>query len=55
MTYCLGIKLDTGLVFASDSRITAGIDYISWRSCRATHCNSPSNSFSMRVQICFAG
>jgi putative proteasome-type protease len=29
MTYCLGIKLDTGLVFASDSRITAGIDYIS--------------------------
>jgi putative proteasome-type protease len=29
MTYCLGIKLDEGLVFASDSRITAGIDYIS--------------------------
>jgi len=29
MTYCLGIKLDAGLVFASDSRITAGIDYIS--------------------------
>jgi predicted proteasome-type protease len=26
MTYCLGIKLDAGLVFASDSRITAGID-----------------------------
>jgi putative proteasome-type protease len=29
MTYCLGIKVDAGLVFASDSRITAGIDYIS--------------------------
>jgi putative proteasome-type protease len=29
MTYCLGIKLDAGLVLASDSRITAGIDYIS--------------------------
>src|SRR5580704_17748871 len=29
MTYCLGIKLDAGLVFASDSRITSGIDYIS--------------------------
>jgi putative proteasome-type protease len=29
MTYCLGLKLDAGLVFASDSRITAGIDYIS--------------------------
>jgi len=29
MTYCLGIKLDAGLVFASDSRVTSGIDYIS--------------------------
>jgi putative proteasome-type protease len=29
MTYCLGIKLDAGLVLASDSRVTSGIDYIS--------------------------
>ena len=26
MTYCIGIKLDTGLVFASDSRTHAGVD-----------------------------
>ncbi len=29
MTYCVGIKLDDGLVFASDSRTSAGVDYIS--------------------------
>jgi putative proteasome-type protease len=29
MTYCLGIKLDQGLVFLSDSRTSAGIDQIS--------------------------
>ncbi len=29
MTYCLAIKLDSGLVFASDSRTNAGIDNIS--------------------------
>jgi putative proteasome-type protease len=28
MTYCLALKLRQGLVFASDSRTTAGIDYI---------------------------
>ncbi|HEX4479055.1 MAG TPA: proteasome-type protease [Polyangiaceae bacterium] len=28
MTYCLGIKLDAGLVFASDSRTNAGLDQI---------------------------
>lgn len=26
MTYCVGVKLDTGLVFASDSRTHAGVD-----------------------------
>ncbi|HTV95420.1 MAG TPA: hypothetical protein VME42_05440 [Steroidobacteraceae bacterium] len=40
MTYCLGIKLDAGLVFASDSRITAGIDYIS--TYRKLHVFQPS-------------
>ena len=29
MTYCLAFLLDTGLVFASDSRTNAGVDYIS--------------------------
>lgn len=28
MTYCIGIMLDTGLVFASDSRTHAGVDNI---------------------------
>ena len=29
MTYCVGIKLDAGLVFLSDSRTSAGLDQIS--------------------------
>jgi putative proteasome-type protease len=29
MTYCLALKLRQGLIFASDSRTTAGSDYIS--------------------------
>lgn len=29
MTYCLAFLLDSGLVFASDSRTNAGVDYIS--------------------------
>lgn len=29
MTYCVGIKLDSGLVFAADSRTNAGLDHIS--------------------------
>ncbi len=29
MTYCMGIKLDAGLVFLSDSRTNAGVDQIS--------------------------
>jgi len=41
MTYCLGIKLDAGLVFASDSRITAGIDYIS--TYRKLHAFQPAS------------
>lgn len=28
MTYCLAIKVDGGLVFASDSRTSAGVDYV---------------------------
>jgi len=29
MTYCVGMKLDAGLIFASDSRTNAGLDQIS--------------------------
>ena len=29
MTYCLAIKVDDGLVLASDSRTNAGVDYVS--------------------------
>jgi len=29
MTYCLAIKVQDGLVFASDSRTNAGVDYVS--------------------------
>lgn len=29
MTYCLAIKVDSGLVFASDSRTNAGVDHVS--------------------------
>ena len=29
MTYCLAIKVDEGLVFASDSLTNAGVDHIS--------------------------
>jgi len=29
MTYCLAIKVNDGLVFASDSRTNAGVDYVS--------------------------
>ncbi len=28
MTYCVGVKLETGMVFASDSRTNAGVDQI---------------------------
>ncbi|MDH5423527.1 MAG: 20S proteasome subunit A/B [Gammaproteobacteria bacterium] len=28
MTYCVGLSLDDGLVFASDSRTNAGVDYV---------------------------
>ena len=29
MTYCLGISVEAGLVLASDSRTSAGVDYAS--------------------------
>ena len=35
MTYCIGVKLDTGLIFASDSRTNAGMDNIA-KFCKMT-------------------
>ena len=35
MTYCVGIMLDTGLIFASDSRTHAGVDNFA-RFCKMT-------------------
>ena len=35
MTYCVGIKLDAGLVFLSDSRTNAGMDNIG-KFCKMT-------------------
>jgi putative proteasome-type protease len=40
MTYCLALKLRQGLVFASDSRTTAGVDYIN--TYRKMHVFQPS-------------
>ena len=28
MTYCIGILVDSGLVFLSDSRTNAGVDHV---------------------------
>src|SRR5215831_2320137 len=28
MTYCCAVRLDTGMIFASDSRTNAGVDHI---------------------------
>ena len=35
MTYCVGIMLDNGLIFASDSRTHAGVDNFA-RFCKMT-------------------
>ena len=38
MTYCLAIKVNKGLVFASDSRTNAGVDYIATYSKMTRFC-----------------
>src|SRR5437667_12137478 len=35
MTYCIGVMLDTGMIFASDSRTNAGMDNIA-KFCKMT-------------------
>ena len=37
MTYCIGIKTNDGLVFASDSRTNAGLDNVNIYSKMMTH------------------
>ena len=40
MTYCVGMVLDEGLVFASDSRTNAGVDHVS-TFCKMTVVETP--------------
>ncbi|MEE4349823.1 MAG: peptidase [Pacificimonas sp.] len=50
MTYCVGMRIDAGLVMMSDSRTNAGVDNIS--SYRKLHIYERSDRF---VAICTAG
>ena len=45
MTYCVGLLLEAGLVFASDSRTNAGVDYISTYSKMYTFQPAPDRLF----------
>ena len=38
MTYCLALKVNRGLVFASDSRTNAGVDYVATYSKMRRYC-----------------
>lgn len=38
MTYCLAVKVNRGLVFASDSRTNAGVDYVATYSKMRRYC-----------------
>jgi putative proteasome-type protease len=42
MTYCIGVMLDTGLIFASDSRTNAGVDNVA-KFCKMTVFERPGN------------
>ncbi len=45
MTYCVGLSLDDGLVFASDSRTNAGVDYVTTYSKMHVFTPSPDRLF----------
>lgn len=47
MTYCLAIKVDAGLVFASDSRTNAGVDHVSTYSKMHTFAGPGSRFFTL--------
>src|SRR5882757_7732933 len=42
MTYCIGVLLDKGMIFASDSRTNAGVDNVS-KFCKMTVFERPGN------------
>lgn len=42
MTYCIGVMLDTGLIFASDSRTNAGVDNVA-KFCKMTVFERPGD------------
>ena len=42
MTYCVGVRLDEGLIFASDSRTNAGLDNVA-KFCKMTVFERPGN------------
>ncbi len=45
MTYCLGMTLNDGLVFASDSRTNAGVDYVTTYSKMRIFTPAPDRTF----------
>lgn len=45
MTYCVGLNLEDGLVFASDSRTNAGVDYVTTYSKMHVFTPSPNRLF----------
>src|SRR5471030_1936163 len=42
MTYCIGVMLDKGMIFASDSRTNAGVDNIA-KFCKMTVLERPGD------------
>ena len=42
MTYCIGVLLDKGMIFASDSRTNAGMDSVA-KFCKMTVFERPGN------------
>ena len=42
MTYCIGVMLDNGMIFASDSRTNAGMDSVA-KFCKMTVFERPGN------------
>ena len=50
MTYCVGMVLDEGLVFASDSRTNAGVDHVS-TFCKMTVLSEPGQGVIVTLAV----
>jgi len=50
MTYCVGVKLDEGLILASDSRTHAGVDNDA-TFCKMTVFDRPGNCFGSTPRV----